>query len=93
MAQNQQRFSNRDRVYLNSPGFEPFIVAGIVFVVVFTAIFIFSIRVSLAWLAWPGMGVAAIVCYGVLRWGQRREYARKLAEVEADPVADEVTRR
>jgi multidrug transporter EmrE-like cation transporter len=93
MAQNQRQISHRDRVYLNSPGFEPFMVAGFVFVAVFTAIFLFSIKVGLAWLAWPGMGVAALVCYGVLLWGQRREYARKLAEVEANPVADEVIAR
>jgi Flp pilus assembly protein TadB len=87
MAQ-QQRRSVRDQVYLDSPGFEPYMAAGVVFVAVFTAAFIFSIKIGLAWLAWPGLLVAVLVGYGVLRWLQRREYARKLAEVEANPVPD-----
>lgn len=91
MAQQQRRFSTRDEVYLNSPGFEPYMAAGAVFVAVFTAVFIFSIKISFAWLAWPGLFVAVLAGYLTLNWLQRREYARKLAELEAEQRA--VTRQ
>ncbi len=87
----RQRFSTRDEVYLNSPGFEPYIAAGLVFALVLGAIFIVSIKVSFAWLIWPGMFVAVLAGYIVLNLFQRREYARKLAEVKADPAPSEVT--
>lgn len=90
MAQQQRHLSRRDEVYLDSPGFEPYMGAGVVFIAVFTAVFIFSIKVAFAWLAWPGLFVAVLAGYFTLTWLQRREYARKLAEVEASPVADEV---
>jgi hypothetical protein len=93
MAQEQRRLSRRDEVYLNSPGFEPYMGAGTVFIVVFTAIFIFSIKAGAALLVWPGLFVAVLAGYFALNRLQRREYARKLAEVASDPVADEVTRR
>lgn len=91
MAQ-QQRLSRRDEVYLSSPGFEPYMAAGTVFIVIFTAVFIFSIKISFAWLAWPGLFVAVLAGYFTLNRLQRREYARKLAEIEASPLTDEVTR-
>lgn len=93
MAQQQRRMSRRDEVYLNSPGFEPYMAAGTVFIVIFTATFIFSIKVGAALLVWPGLFVAVLGGYFTLNRLQRREYARKLAEVESDPVADEFTRQ
>ncbi len=92
MAQQQRRFSTRDEVYLNSPGFEPYMASGAVFIVIFTAAFIFSIKIGFAWLAWPGLFVAVLAGYFTLVWAQRREYARKLAEVKADPLPEEFTR-
>ncbi len=92
MAQQQRRHSTRDQVYLDSPGFEPYMASGAVFIVVFTTIFIFSIKVGFAWLIWPGLFLAVLLGYFMLAWMQRREYARKLAEVEADPRA-EITQR
>jgi hypothetical protein len=92
MAQQQRRFSTRDEVYLNSPGFEPYMAAGVVFIVIFTAIFIFSIKTSLEILVWPGLAVAAAGCLITLKWLGRREYARKLAELEAEQ-AEAVTRQ
>lgn len=82
----RQQRSNRDQVYLDSPGFEPYMAAGVVFVAVFTAVFILSIKISFAWLVWPGLLLGVLAGYAVLRWLQRREYARKLAEVEANPT-------
>jgi hypothetical protein len=90
MAQ-RQRFSTRDEVYLDSPGFEPYMASGLVFALVLGAIFIVSIKLSFAWLIWPGMFVAVLSGYIVLNLFQRREYARKLAEVKADPAPPEVT--
>jgi hypothetical protein len=93
MASQQRRYSNRDQVYLDSPGFEPYMGSGVVFITIFTAVFIFSIKIGFAWLAWPGLFVAVLGGYLTLVWLQRREYARKLAEVEADPAPGEVTTR
>lgn len=90
MAKQQRRFSTRDEVYLNSPGFEPYMAAGGVFVAIFTAVFIVGIKISLAWLVWPGLFLGVLAGYGTLVWLQRREYARKLAEVEANPLPNEV---
>jgi hypothetical protein len=90
MPEPQRRLSTRDAIYLNSPGFEPYMAAGAVFVVVFTAIFIVSIKISFAWLVWPGLFVAVLVGYLVLNLLQRRERARKLAEIDAEQQADEV---
>lgn len=92
MAQQQRRFSTRDEVYLNSPGFEPYMAAGVVFIVIFTAIFVFSIKASLEILVWPGLVVAAAGCLITLKWLERREYARKLAELEAEQ-AEALTRQ
>ena len=85
----QSRLSTRNEVYLNSPGFEPYMAAGAVFVAVFTAVFIFSIKISFAWLVWPGLFAAVLTGYLMLNWLQRREYARKLAEIEAEQHAGE----
>lgn len=85
MAQQQQRrFSTRDEVYLNSPGFESFMVAGMVFAALFTAIFIYSIKAHSEWMVWPGIAIAGAACLGTLKFLQRREYQRKLAELEAE---------
>lgn len=91
MAKERQRFSPPDEVYLNSPGFESYIGAGIVFLVVFTAIFLYSIKSGYELLVWPGLAVAALACFFTLRWLEGREYARKLAELEAEQKGD-VTR-
>jgi hypothetical protein len=91
MAQQQRRLSRRDEVYLNSPGFEPYMIAGVVFLVIFTAIFIFSLKISMEILVWPGLALAAAGCFVTLKWLERREYARKLAEIEAEQDAS-VTR-
>lgn len=92
MAQETRRFSPRDEVYLNSPGFEPYMAAGAVFLIVFTAIFIFSIKISFAWLVWPGLAIAVVCGYITLNRLERREYRRKLAELEAEAAQRDVTR-
>lgn len=84
MAQRQQRFSPRDEVYLSSTGFEVYMGAGAVFLVVLTAVFIYSIKVHFEWLVWPGMFVAVLAGYVTLKWLERREYRRKLADLEAE---------
>jgi hypothetical protein len=91
MAQQQRRLSRRDEVYLSSPGFEPYMGSGAVFVAIFTAVFIVSIKIGFAWLVWPGLLLAVLGGYGVLVWLQRREYAHKLAEIEANPSPPDTT--
>lgn len=91
MAQQRRPFSPPDEVYLNSPGFESYMGAGAVFIIVFTAIFVYSIKISFEWLVWPGLFVAVLAGYLTLKWLEGREYARKLAELEAERQA-EVTR-
>ncbi len=91
MAQQRRQFSAPDEVYLNSPGFESYIGAGVVFILVFTAAFVYSIKASFEWLVWPGLLVAVLAGYLTLRWLLGREFARKLAELEAEQQGD-VTR-
>ena len=91
MAQRRQRFSTRDEVYLNSPGFEIYMGAGAVFLLVFTGIFIYSIKSHLELLVWPGLVVAIAAGFVTLRWLERREFARKLAKLEVERSRDQVT--
>jgi hypothetical protein len=35
---------------------------------------------------WPGSFVAVIAAYATLKWLERREHTRKLAEIEANPL-------
>lgn len=90
MAQ-RRRFSPPDEVYLNSPGFESYMGAGAVFLLIFTAVFVYSIKASFEWLVWPGLFLAAFGGYLTLKRLEGREYARKLAELEAEQQ-DGVTR-
>lgn len=83
MAQTR-RYSPRDEVYLNSTGFEVYMAAGAVFLLFFTAGFILGIKLSFAWLFWPGCLVAVIMGYITLKTLERRERIRKVAEIEAD---------
>lgn len=88
MAQQRQRFSPPDEVYLNSPGFESYMGAGAIFLLVFTAAFVYSIKAGFEWLVWPGLFVAVLAGYLTLRWLMGREFARKLAELEAERRGD-----
>lgn len=92
MAQQQRQLSPRDRIYLESTGFEVYMGAGGVFILVFSAIFIYSIKTDFEWLVWPGMFVAVVAGYITLKVLERRELRRKLAEIEAEQQA-EVTRQ
>lgn len=80
----QQRFSPRDEVYLNSTSFEVYMAAGAVFLLLFSAGFILGVKLSFAWLFWPGCFVAVLGGYATLKLLERREQARKLAELEAE---------
>ncbi|MBX0330782.1 hypothetical protein K2Z83_24295 [Oscillochloris sp. ZM17-4] len=88
MAQ-QRRFSPRDEVYLASTSFEVYMVTGLVFLFIFTAFFITSIKIHAEWMIWPGGVVGAAVGFGVFKLLERREQVRKLAEVTANPIAEE----
>ncbi|NTW03085.1 MAG: hypothetical protein HGA19_17700 [Oscillochloris sp.] len=88
MAQ-QRRFSPRDEVYLTSTSFEVYMVTGLVFLFIFTVTFITSIKIHFEWLIWPGSFVAVVAAYITLKLLERREYANKLAEVEANPLPAE----
>jgi len=88
MAQ-QRRMSARDRIYLDSTSFEVYMVTGVVFLFIFTASFLFSIRIHFEWLIWPGSFVAVVAAYITLKVLERREQVRKLAEIAANPLPDE----
>ncbi|MEI7644146.1 MAG: hypothetical protein WCJ55_07680 [Chloroflexales bacterium] len=88
MAQ-QHRFSPRDEIYLSSTSFEVYMVTGLVFLFIFTVTFVTSIKIHYEWILWPGSFVAVIAAYSTLKWLERREHMRKLAEVEANPLPTE----
>jgi hypothetical protein len=88
MAQ-QRRLSPRDEVYLTSTSFEVYMITGLVFLFIFTASFITSIRIHFEWLIWPGSLVSVIAAYATLKILERREQTRKLAEIEANPLPAE----
>jgi len=83
MAANR-RFSPRDELYLKSTSFEVYMAAGAVFLALFTAGFLLGVKLHFAWLVWPGSFVAVLAAYFVLKTLERREQARKLAELEAE---------
>jgi hypothetical protein len=86
MAPQQRHFSPRDAIYLSSTSFEVYMITGLVFLFIFTAAFITSIKIHFEWMLWPGSFVAVIAAYATLKWLERREYIHKLAEVEANPL-------
>ncbi|NNJ13037.1 hypothetical protein EKD04_022180 [Chloroflexales bacterium ZM16-3] len=88
MAQ-RPRFSPRDEVYLASTSFEVYMVTGLVFLFIFTATFITSIKIHFEWLIWPGSFVAVVAAYATLKILERREQARKLAEIRANLLTAE----
>ena len=90
MAERQRTLSVRDEIYLQSTSLEVYMGAGAAFLLVFTAIFIFSIKAhGLEWLVWPGFPAGAVAGYITMKWLERRELVRQRAEVEADPRTDE----
>ncbi|MEI7769862.1 MAG: hypothetical protein WCI67_07740 [Chloroflexales bacterium] len=88
MAQ-QRRLSPRDEIYLTSTSFEVYMITGLVFLFIFTASFITSIKIHYEWILWPGSFIAVTAAYATLKWLERREHIRKLAEIEADPLPTE----
>lgn len=89
MAPQRRRFSPRDEIYLSSTSFEVYMVTGLVFLFIFTASFITSIKIHFEWMLWPGSFVAVVAAYATLRWLETRERVRKLAEIEANPLPAE----
>ncbi len=78
------RFSPRDECYLNATRFEVYIAAGLVFVIGFTLVFIFSVMAHAEAWVWPGSLLPIGAAFFVFRILKRREYAEKLCELEAD---------
>lgn len=88
-AAPQRRFSTADEVYLTSTGFEVYMISGGIFVFLFTAAFLFSIKIHQAWLIWPGSVIAVVATFIALKVFERREYNNKLRELEAEYAAKE----
>jgi hypothetical protein len=84
MAREQQRYSPRDEIYLSSTSFEVYMAAGAVFIVLFTAGFLAGHLLNFAWLVWPGSLVAILAGYFVINRLEKREQARKRAELEKE---------
>jgi hypothetical protein len=83
MAQ-RRTFSPRDEVYLSSTSFEVYMVVGVIFAAIVTAGFLIGVFNQMAWLMWPAIGVGALVGLGVLQVLAKREWNRKLAELESE---------
>ena len=82
------RFNPRDEVYLSSTSFEVYMITGGVFVAGFTLAFILSVMASFAWAIWPGTFVTVVLAYLTLKFFEKREYQKKLAELEAEYAND-----
>lgn len=76
--------TGRDQYYINSTGFEVYMVGGLVFVAGFSLSFILGVLVDAEWLVWPGSAVAIVATYIVLRILTRRERAAKIREVDGE---------
>jgi hypothetical protein len=82
MAREQQRFSNRDEIYLISTSFEVYMITGVVFLILFTAGFLLGHMIGFAWLVWPGSFIAVLAAYFTLKRLEQREQAIKRTALE-----------
>jgi uncharacterized membrane protein len=74
----------RDEYYINSTSFEVYMIAGAVFLIGFTLIFILSVAYHLEPLVWPGGAFSIVAGFGVLRVLSKRERRAKIREVDGE---------
>lgn len=79
---SQQQRSARDERYIKSTSFEVYMVAGFVWLMVFSGIFILSVVLHREMWVWPGGLLSIIVGAVVLNVLSRRERRAKIREVD-----------
>ncbi len=85
--------SPRDRYYLNSPGFESYMIAGYVFVFGLTLSIVLTVMTNTEPLFWPGSLLTVAISFIVLQVLKRREYKAKLREIRQNPVPQTPVKR
>lgn len=81
--------SPRDRRYLNSPGFESYMIAGVVFALGLGLSLVITVSIHREPLFWPGMILTLIISTVVLQQFKKREYRAKLREIIENPMPDD----
>lgn len=76
----------RDRYYLNSPGFESYMIAGYVFVLGLTVSIVATVMTNTEPLFWPSSLLTVAMSFIVLQVLKRREYKAKLREIRQNPM-------
>ncbi len=74
----------RDEYYINSTSFEVYMIAGTVFLVGFTLIFVLSVIFHFEPWIWPGGALSIIVAAVLLRVLSKRERLAKIREVDGE---------
>jgi hypothetical protein len=83
-----RNLSSHDERYLNSPGFEVYMIAGVIFVLGMALSFILTFFAHLEPLFWPGLILSVIVSSIVLHMLKKREYQAKLREIQQKPMEE-----
>jgi hypothetical protein len=81
----EPELSPRDQKYLDSPGFESYMIAGYVFVGCMTISLVVPVLIGHAYLFWPGLLLSIVAMILVLNKLKRREYKAKLREIRDNP--------
>lgn len=77
--------SLQDKIYLSSPGFESYMIAGWIFVIGMTLSIVITTLIHREPLFWPGTVLSVIVAFVVLQKLKKREYNAKLREIRENP--------
>jgi hypothetical protein len=89
MSEEQERkkiqLSPQDYYYVKSPGFESYMISGLVFVFGITFSIVGSVAIHQEPLFWPGSLLSIVAAFFVLRALKRREFRAKLREVQERP--------
>ncbi len=89
----EPELSPRDQKYLESPGFESYMIAGYVFVGGLTISLVVPVLIGHAYLFWPGVLLSIVAMVLVLNKLKRREYKVKLREIRENPSPEKPRRR
>jgi hypothetical protein len=81
---SQPQRSARDERYINSTSFEVYMVAGFIWLMVFSGIFVLSVVMHHEMWIWPGGLLSIIAGAVVLNILSRRERRAKIREVDEE---------
>lgn len=82
MDDTSLKLTPQEQCYLNSPSFENYMIAGVLFVLGMTLSFILTIVAHVEPLFWPGITLSIIISFIVLHKLKKREYRMKLRELQ-----------